>query len=365
MLLDTSMATMTVPAHRPTGSEASGPATAIASTATPATAEPEPERPAAAAPGARPRPRPGRRPRGGAAAPAADDQPGGQQQRRGPAAAAERPASRRTDARAHARLRWVSATTPPACRPDRCRCRPGAAARRPAACRPEFRVPLVDPVAEPGPEPRIAGVDQHLLTGLGVLDHDQADLGEGVVGGVDHPQRDHLVAVRQPHQRSLPVAGADEVGDHHDQAAPGQRGDGVEHRGQVGGGRRPGVGSALELPADPQGLVAPGAGRTMRTDAGVVEHRPDPVAAAAEQPGQEQGQLGQHVVLAAARAADRHGGRRSSTSQAVSSRSSLNSRTCSSSSRAVTFQSMCRASSPSTYGRSPAKSRPRPRCGVR
>src|SRR5215217_2919923 len=55
----------------------------------------------------------------------------------------------------------------------------------------------------------------------------------------------------------------------------------------------------------------------------------------------------------------------SRTSQVVSSRSSLNSRTCGSSSRAVTFQSMCRASSPSTYGRSPAKSRPVPRRGVR
>src|SRR5215211_4430328 len=56
---------------------------------------------------------------------------------------------------------------------------------------------------------------------------------------------------------------------------------------------------------------------------------------------------------------------RSRTSHVVNSRSSLNSRTCGSSSRAVTFQSMCRASSPSTYGRRPAKSKPVPRRGVR
>src|SRR6266536_1111339 len=56
---------------------------------------------------------------------------------------------------------------------------------------------------------------------------------------------------------------------------------------------------------------------------------------------------------------------RSSTSQAVSSRSSVYSRTYGSSSRAVTFQSMCRTSSSGVYSRRPVKSIPAPRNSVR
>ena len=124
--------------------------------------------------------------------------------------------------------------------------------------------------------------------------------------------------------------------------------------------------SALELPSDPQRMAASGAGRDdARGRAGVVEHGTDPVAVAAEQPGQDERELGQHVLLSAAGPPTTMDADRSRTSQVVSSRSSLNSRTCGSSSRAVTFQSMCRASSPSTYGRNPAKSRPLPRRGVR
>ena len=56
---------------------------------------------------------------------------------------------------------------------------------------------------------------------------------------------------------------------------------------------------------------------------------------------------------------------RSRTSQAVSSRSSVYSRTYGSSRRAVTFQSMCRTSSSGVYSRRSVKSIPAPRNTVR
>src|SRR5215211_1819223 len=75
----------------------------------------------------------------------------------------------------------------------------------PAHARPKSGLALVDPVAEPGPEPRIGGIDEKLLAGLRVLDHDQTDLGERFVGTVDHPQRDDVVSVREPDERMLPL----------------------------------------------------------------------------------------------------------------------------------------------------------------
>ena len=107
------------------------------------------------------------------------------------------------------------------------------------------------------------------------------------------------------------IAGADEVGDDDDQRpSPRQRRGGVEHHGEVGGDRGRGRGGgALELVPDAQGVAAAGAGRHDPGRDAVVQQRPDAVAAAAEQPGQGQGELGQHVVLAAAGAADRHRGR--------------------------------------------------------
>ena len=67
--------------------------------------------------------------------------------------------------------------------------------------------------------------------------------------------------------------------------------------------------SAVELPSDPQRMAASGAGRDDAGRAGVVEDGADPVAVSAEQPGQDESELGQHVLLSAARAADHHGRR--------------------------------------------------------
>ena len=54
------------------------------------------------------------------------------------------------------------------------------------------------------PELGVARVDDELLAGLGVLDHDHAGVGELVLPGVDEPDRDDLVPLAQLQQRSLP-----------------------------------------------------------------------------------------------------------------------------------------------------------------
>ena len=306
MLPETSMARMTVPEARDTGTDAAGPATAIASTATPAMVNHTPGRPGAA-----------RRP-ATAATPAAARAAA---RRRATATAAQRQGRGDEQAdgeqsgvgEAHARLRWVLATTSmsavarSASVPMRWM---GTPARRIPAARRASR--SLDARAEPGAQQRVAGVDDELLPGLGVLDDDQAGVGQFVVGGVDDAQGDDLVARHQAQQRPLPVAVADEVGDDHDQgAAPGELGDRVEHRREVGraaagAGRRRSWRARRRCAARACGPVP---GGTVRTAPGVVEQRADAVPAPAEQPGEHQGKLAEHVVLAAPGRAHRHGRR--------------------------------------------------------
>ena len=91
----------------------------------------------------------------------------------------------------------------------------------------------------------------------------------------------------------------------------------------------------------------------------VVEDRADPVAAvrAAAAPGTRPARSAPSPCRAR-RSLNRIDADRSSTSQAVRSRSSVYFRTNGSSSRAVTFQSMCRTSSSGVYWRRSAKSMP-------
>src|SRR6478609_3838281 len=319
MLLDTSMATMTVPDVRPTGSEASGPAIASASTAIPARVTHGPHARVRRAGGAIPAAASAsRRRRVNSTTPTTSaattrtpttNSSGWVRLMRSPrfASASARCAhDSLADARSLRSPRFASASARCAhdSLADARSCAPplgfgddghqgvdqiGAGVHPvvghtgPAHAGQDSRVPLVNTVPEPRPEPRVAGVHQHLLAGFGVLDHHESDLGDGVVRGIHHPQGDDFVAVGQPEQRPLPVAGADEIGDDHDQtAALGQRGDGLEHRGQVGGSRRPVGGRARDLPADPQSLVPPGTGSHDAHRTGVVQHRPDSIPAAAE-----------------------------------------------------------------------------------
>ncbi len=312
------MARMTVPEACDTGTDAAGPATASASTATPATVNHTP--PARAAPA---RGDPGRGERRGSPPGRGD---GGPRQARG-----HQQADGQQDGvgEAHGRLRWVLATTSMsavdqvASVPMRCM---GTPARRIPAASLVSRSSTADP--QPGAQQRVAGVDDELLPGLGVLDDDQADVGQLVVGGVHDAQRDDLVAGRQAQQRPPPVAVADEVGDDHDQgAAPGHLGGRVEHRREVGGlaAAAWGGGGGPRVRRRCAARARAGAGRhdaddaACRTAARRRGCRPGRTAGRA--PGQAR----------RARRACRGRGRptvidaeRSSTSQTVSSRSSMN-----------------------------------------
>ena len=136
-----------------------------------------------------------------------------------------------------------------------------------------------------------------------------------------------------------------------------------QHRGQVGGGRRPGsTGRSSSRPIR-SAWWRPVPGRTRRAAPESYRTAPTRLPLRPSSLARTRASSVSTSCFPRPGPPTRIEAERSSTSQAVSSRSSLNSRTCGSSSRAVTFQSMCRASSPSTYGRSPAKSRPLPRRG--
>ena len=66
-------------------------------------------------------------------------------------------------------------------------------------------LPGVDLGVQAAPEQRVAGVDEQLLAGLGVLDEDQPEVGQVELERVDDPDGDHLVPVGQPGQRPLPA----------------------------------------------------------------------------------------------------------------------------------------------------------------
>ncbi len=210
---------------------------------------------------------------------------------------------------------------------------------RPAHPGGEAGVPFLDRRPEPGAQQRVTGVDDELLPGLRVLDDDEAGLGQLIVGRVNDAQRHDLMARPEAQQRSLPVPGSDEVGDDDDQRpAPGQLGDRVEHGREIGGAParavfpppRPAAPAAaagavppaavavnwpsardraVKLRGDAQHVTAAAARRDGTHRPVVVQQRADLVAAPAEHPGEHYRELAEHVVLAPARYANRHGGR--------------------------------------------------------
>jgi len=54
-------------------------------------------------------------------------------------------------------------------------------------------------------------VDEHLLAGLRVLEHQQPKVGQLALERILQAHRDHLVALRELHQRPVPAGGADEI----------------------------------------------------------------------------------------------------------------------------------------------------------
>ena len=64
-------------------------------------------------------------------------------------------------------------------------------------------------------EALVARVDRPLAAGLGILDHQQADIGQSELARVDDLDRDDLASTSEPRKRRAPgVDGSDEVRDH-------------------------------------------------------------------------------------------------------------------------------------------------------
>ncbi len=149
-------------------------------------------------------------------------------------------------------------------------------------------------VGEPGTELGVVGVDDQLLAGLGVLDHDRADVRQRRLARIDQPHGQHLVPPVEEMQRLLPAGRADEVGHDHDHRPPPDLAmRGLEQGGEVGDG------SPVEMRlghqvADEAQHLHPAARRGDRPVHRAREaHRADAVAAPGEEPRQHRGEVDQ------------------------------------------------------------------------
>ena len=134
---------------------------------------------------------------------------------------------------------------------------------------------------EPTPEPRVAGVDEELLSGLGVLQDDHPRIDQADLARVPEAHRDDLVALREHPERPFPPRLADEIGEDEDQRPPADGGEpGPEEPAQIGDRARTGR-LAQQVTGEPQDLPAPTPWLDDALDGVVVEHRADAVAVAA------------------------------------------------------------------------------------
>src|SRR5260221_13822359 len=69
-------------------------------------------------------------------------------------------------------------------------------------------------------EATVGRVHPDMLAGLGIVHHDQADLGELALARVGQADRQHLMPAREQRQGTLPPRRGEEVRDHEDKGAP-------------------------------------------------------------------------------------------------------------------------------------------------
>ena len=75
--------------------------------------------------------------------------------------------------------------------------------------------PAIGDLGQPDAEALIARVDRPLTAGLGILDLQQADVGQSELARVEHLDGDDLAPTSEPRERRTPgVDGRDEVRDH-------------------------------------------------------------------------------------------------------------------------------------------------------
>ena len=113
-----------------------------------------------------------------------------------------------------------SASTPAARKAER-----SSASRRFAAAAKRWR------------KPAVVRVDEQLLAGLGILDDEQAEIGQLHLQRIVEPHRDHVVALGEVGERLGPARRADEIGDDEHQRAP--RRDAIGRAAAARAGRSP------------------------------------------------------------------------------------------------------------------------------
>ena len=187
---------------------------------------------------------------------------------------------------------------------------------------------LVGRGAQPPLEPGVVGVDEDLLAGLGVLDVDHPGGRQLELAAVDHLDGDHVVAAGELAQRPPPSRARLRKSEtittsERRRAMPSAARSGTPPR-SVAGAASLGLGPArLQQPGqDPQHLVAAVAGRDRRSTAGVEQHRADPVAAAGSSCATVAATSVSTTCLRRSTGPNPIDAERSSSSQAVTSRSS-------------------------------------------
>jgi hypothetical protein len=78
-------------------------------------------------------------------------------------------------------------------------------------------------IRQPAAETLVAGVDRSLAASLGILDDEEADVGQAELAGIEHLDGDDLAPPTQPGKRRSPgLGGGDEVRDHDGEPTPAQ-----------------------------------------------------------------------------------------------------------------------------------------------
>jgi hypothetical protein len=78
-------------------------------------------------------------------------------------------------------------------------------------------------LGQPEAESLVAGVDRPLAAGLGILDHEQADVRQSELARIDDFDGDGLAPASKPRKGRAPGLGRrDEIRDHHRESTPPQ-----------------------------------------------------------------------------------------------------------------------------------------------
>ena len=140
---------------------------------------------------------------------------------------------------------------------------------------------------EPGSEASVGRVHLQLLTALGVFERHHADVRDGELGRIDHPDCNYLVAVAEHRHRPLPAARGKEIGDHDQQGSPLDELERVTKPARERGGSsgRRGCELGLEMPHEVEAAGPAGDRRKRPPDLRIEDNRAHPTSAAGDQRG--------------------------------------------------------------------------------